>query len=99
MPPGSTRATSSMYRGHDATRPSGNRRVRPSKQTLRQRPQTPMTPPPRMALSVSFAIAPAVGSSALGWPRDAAGDEPATRRPNIVLIVSDDQGYGDSTAY
>jgi arylsulfatase A-like enzyme len=28
---------------------------------------------------------------------DCAGQEP--RRPNIVLVVSDDQGYGDCTAY
>jgi arylsulfatase A-like enzyme len=53
-----------------------------------------VTRSPRMALPVSFLIV-----AAFGWPRGAAGAEPASRRPNIVLIVSDDHGYGDCTAY
>src|SRR5215213_11281204 len=32
-------------------------------------------------------------------PRAAAGAGQEPRRPNILLIVSDDQGYGDCTAY
>ena len=40
-----------------------------------------------------------IAAALLCGPRtaDAGGQEP--RRANIVLIVSDDQGYGDSTAY
>src|SRR5947209_1558042 len=55
-----------------------------------------MTRIPRTGLSLS--ILSALGAVFCG-PRaaDGAGREPG--RPNILLIVSDDQGYGDCTAY
>ena len=56
-----------------------------------------MTPAPRIGLTLS--ILSAVAATVLCGPRAAAGADPGPRRPNILLIVSDDQGYGDSTAY
>ncbi len=54
--------------------------------------QTPRT---GFTLSIFSALAAAV----LCGPRAAGGAGQEPRRPNIVLIVSDDQGYGDSTAF
>src|SRR4051812_19807464 len=56
-----------------------------------------MTRPPRtgFALTILFAVTATV----LGGPRAGHGAGQQPRRPNILLIVSDDQGYGDSTAY
>ena len=34
-------------------------------------------------------------ATAMGLPRFASGAEPARRRPNVVLIITDDQGWGD----
>jgi arylsulfatase A-like enzyme len=50
-------------------------------------------------INFSHRILPVIAVTLLCGTRtaDAGGQEP--RRPNIVLIVSDDQGYGDCTAY
>src|SRR5688572_6051316 len=47
----------------------------------------------------TFSILSALVALALTAPAAADGPKPKRQHPNILLIVSDDQGYGDSTAF
>ncbi len=48
---------------------------------------------------MTLLIVSAVAATTLFLPLSAGGANPKPRRPNILLIVSDDQGYGDCTSF
>src|SRR4051794_6872706 len=64
-----------------------------------QHRECPMITPRASRIRSSFPIVIALAVAVLCGPPAADGAGQGPRRPNILLIVSDDQGYGDSTGY